>query len=252
MGNLFLGFPVARAKIADMIATSAPPSLHKTQHQLGGSDALDVTGLTGAGGGGIALGASHSFNSTFESLSGYEVVQTGTGVVTLNKNGILLDTGSGAGGVASIKKTNPTPSAFLSWNRKRAIAAIVRFTVLTDTTYNFSLFNGGSETSKHVGFYGFSGALYASVGNGTTVHQEYVASLFTTPVDSTLSLAIVYTPGVDAKFYVDNVLAATISDTLPSGSPTADEVIFAEVKNLASAAQKTMTISTYQITVLTP
>jgi len=50
MGNQFIGFPVPRARIADMIAGSAPPKIHHTGHETGGDDEIDCTGLAGAGG----------------------------------------------------------------------------------------------------------------------------------------------------------------------------------------------------------
>ena len=43
MANLFIGFPVPRAKIADMIEGAAPPLDHATQHEYGGDDAIDPT-----------------------------------------------------------------------------------------------------------------------------------------------------------------------------------------------------------------
>lgn len=40
MPNLFLGFPVPRAKIAEMIAGAAPPLAHAAWHKPSGTDAL--------------------------------------------------------------------------------------------------------------------------------------------------------------------------------------------------------------------
>ena len=44
MANLFIGFPVPRAKIADMIEGSAPPLEHITNHLPPGSDPLVLPG----------------------------------------------------------------------------------------------------------------------------------------------------------------------------------------------------------------
>ena len=44
MGNLFIGFPVPRAKIADMITGSAPPLNHVANHEPDGSDPLVLPG----------------------------------------------------------------------------------------------------------------------------------------------------------------------------------------------------------------
>ena len=44
MGNLFIGFPVPRAKIADMIIGSAPPLEHIPNHRPNGSDPLVLPG----------------------------------------------------------------------------------------------------------------------------------------------------------------------------------------------------------------
>ncbi|GAH85805.1 unnamed protein product, partial [marine sediment metagenome] len=46
MANLFIGFPVPRARIADMIEGSAPPTLHAPQHESGGTDEVEFLKLT--------------------------------------------------------------------------------------------------------------------------------------------------------------------------------------------------------------
>lgn len=40
MGNLFIGFPVPRAKIATMIEEAAPPLIHGLEHQPDGNDPI--------------------------------------------------------------------------------------------------------------------------------------------------------------------------------------------------------------------
>ncbi|GAH23253.1 unnamed protein product, partial [marine sediment metagenome] len=40
MGNLFIGFPVPRAKIAEMIEGSAPPIIHHDRHEAAGDDEI--------------------------------------------------------------------------------------------------------------------------------------------------------------------------------------------------------------------
>lgn len=46
MPNLFSGFPVSRAKIAEQISGSAPPINHVTNHENGGTDEISLAGLT--------------------------------------------------------------------------------------------------------------------------------------------------------------------------------------------------------------
>lgn len=47
MPNLFSGFPVSRAKVAEIITGEAAPKNHVTDHESGGDDELSVTSLSG-------------------------------------------------------------------------------------------------------------------------------------------------------------------------------------------------------------
>ena len=245
MGNLFLGFPVARAKIAEMISTSAPPTLHKTQHELGGSDELNVTGLTGAGGGGLALSGLMAYGSTFESLSGYTTTPTGSGTTTVDASGVILYTGSTAGSLARIQKTTTYVNQNYNFSRDRILVANVRFDCLTSVTATYEIFSGGRSTTRKIGFRVAAGILYGAVANGTTETTVSLQTLGTGAYSLNRALKAVFTTGVKCEFYVDGVLLGTITTNLPSSIGSSMDLFTARAENPGVAEDKYLTISSY-------
>jgi len=58
-----------------MIATSAPPTLHHTNHEKNGIDEIDCTGLTGAGGGGGISLPTNEYRTYFDTLDAFSKIQ---------------------------------------------------------------------------------------------------------------------------------------------------------------------------------
>jgi len=243
LGNLFLGFPVARAKIADMISTSAPPALHHAQHENGGSDEIDATGLTGAGGGALFPLDIYLFTAPLESLSGYNQTVNGSASIVLAGDGITLDTGATANSEAYLDKQNYVSTTISAWSKSRQFEAHCYISSDTSKTGTFWLISGNKSSSRHIGFKILNGVLYGSVGNGsaetTTALQTLGASAFT----AQRTLKAVFTATVDCKFYVDGVLLGTITTGLPTGTTSANQLFFAYVENTGVAQDKFIIIS---------
>lgn len=217
MGNLFLGFPVARAKIADMISTSAPPLAHHAQHENGGSDEIDATGLTGAGGGGIGIADFFIYGSTGEAITGWNQTNIGSGSSSAGYPGLSLQTGTTASSQALITKGPGYAAPMLTFSKDRIFVTNIRFVSPTSVTGTFDICSGGITTQKHIGFKVVDGVLKGSVGNGTTETTVDLQTLGTGTYTVQRDLKAVFTTGVKCEFYVDGVLLGEITTNLPSG-----------------------------------
>ena len=74
-----------------------------------------------------------------------------------------------------------------------------------------------TETEQHVGWRIIGAGLYASNANGTT--QAITSTLMDVAAgDQRTRLKIVFTPGTDCKYYVNNVLKVTHTTYLPTAA----------------------------------
>ena len=247
MPNSFLGFPVPRAKIADMIAAAAPPALHHAQHENGGSDEIDATGLTGAGGGGISLSSFFPISEPFSSIDGYsQTIQNG-GSITLTSTSLNLRTSSTASGRASLYKDSGASKAWTSWDKDKVFSVDFSFIYTATVCDYIYIQHGKNGTNKHIGFKIIDSVLYGTVGNGsaeTTVTLE----TFTTPSTQIVRiLTAVFTAGVKCEFYVDGVLLGTITTNLPSGVDTSLRLFQAENKLIASLLETQLLLMFYSL-----
>lgn len=245
MGNLFLGFPVARAKIADMISTSAPPALHKTQHQLGGTDELNITGLAGGGGGGIAIKDFYDLSSLLESLDGYLQNVAGTGSVTLDHPCVLLDTSTSSSSSARIYKDLNNYMTFPNFGKDAVFSIYAGFRAYTSKNGTYNLFAGDAIDYGQIGFQVVDGVLYGMCAKNavhTTVALETISA-------GTFwvyrFLQAVFTAGSKVEFYVDGILKGTITTNLPTATETFTTYFSAEVWNLANAQRKILYVMPY-------
>lgn len=230
MANLFIGFPVPRAKIADMIAGSAPPSLHKTQHQNGGSDEIDCTGLVGAGGGGLSFDGLF-LSLLFESLDGYKQTKTGSGTIVLNERGIILGTGSTINSLARLSKLNNYLSPRWNWSKNSEFKTYVEIQSETSAVCNALIQVGNFGNNKHYGFKVTGGKLYGTTGSGAAESTVELETLGAGAYDIYRSLKAVLTAGSKVEFYVDDVKRGEISTNLPTEIDGVPYIIHLEITN---------------------
>lgn len=237
MANLFLGFPVPRAKIADMIAGSAPPSVHKTQHQAGGSDEIDCTGLVGAGGGGVSLDGLY-LQLLFESLDGYKKTLVGDGAVVLDEYGIALSTGFTANSKARLDKQNDKLTCRWNWDKNSKFKSFIGISALTSVVCDAYIQVGNTGNAAHYGFKITGGKLYGTVGSGTAESTLELQTLGTGAYNLNRALRAVLTAGSKVEFYVDEVKLGEISTNLPSGIEYDPFIILLSVENPSVAETK--------------
>ena len=247
MPNSFLGFPVPRAKIADMIAAAAPPSLHHAQHENGGTDEIDATGLTGAGGSGLTMKDFLSLSGIIESLDGYLVNTAGTGSVVIDNVGAFMSTGTTSSSNARFYRSIQDYLAFPNFGKDVVFSVLANFDSRTSKNGTFQIFLGESIDFAQIGFEVVDGILYgicAKTSAHTTVALETLGAV---AFDTQRFLQAVFTAGSKVEFYVNGVLSGEITTNLPVLADTFTTLLSFQVYNLANAQQKIMIIEFWSI-----
>ena len=230
MGNMFLGFPVPRAKIADMIATDAPPTLHKENHEAGGKDELDCTGLVGAGG--LTLPwDDFIYLAAFESLDGYRTTQAGGGAITIDGEGLCLETGGTSGDEYSIKKALNDQPIPMTWEKNKQFVTAANFTAGGATAGYQFIGIGNYASGNCLGFRVVDGKFEAFARKGGSEETYEIADWSAGAYDHQKRLKIIHNAGVDVEFWVDDVKVCTFTTQVPEGTSNAQILIHSIVKN---------------------
>lgn len=147
----------------------------------------------------------------FESLDAWAL--SGAGSITLTSVGMLLSTGTVLNrfceayfGDSTMMRVNFDLAPIGIW-------LINLPTYYTNGTYYWVL---GYPTDKHAGFKVSGGALYASVHNGTVETNELITGI---TLNAYHKYEVTCSPAA-FEFWIDNVLAATITTGLPTGQST--------------------------------
>lgn len=246
MAHLFIGFPVARAKIADMISGSAPPSTHHTQHEHGGADEIDATGLEGAAG--LTLPWDDLFcQLLFESIDGFYTYATGSGAISVDSYAIKLITGATADSLAISSKKMIRSTPPWNWSKNSTLISTVAWKFFTSSTGVFWLRAGDEGYYKGYGFKALDGKVYGSVGNDSSetvidLSDDFIANAFIYK-----RLKAIHTAGSKVEFYIDGILKGEISTGLPSGAPGVAPLFSARIENPAVAQDKLLQVSQFII-----
>jgi len=249
MANFFLGFPVARAKIADMIAGAAPPTKHHTQHESGGTDEMDVTALVGAGGG-VDVSAEDVifYNTYLESLDGINQATGGAGAINEQKTYVQLDTTNTIDSYAEMFKQCDYLYSVASWAKARTIRADLGLVSLTTWGGTGYFFTGYFTGNIGFGFEITGGKLYAISIDGANKTSDELLTLAGGGNNQRYELKAVLDPGVNVKYYIDGALEATITTHLPTGTTYAHRLWELKVANAGIAEREQL--SAGQITVI--
>lgn len=267
MGNFFLGFPVPRARIADMIIGAAPPLEHIANHLPGGSDPLvlpgdistdqfvkwDGTKFIGVDepGGGIAsrYADPHIYLCTnFEALDSFDPTTYGTGAVTLDNTMVQLDTGSTQNSYAFIRKAHEIQFPYGTWDKARKFRAMVYLQSFTDEYGTFYITTGSTFTSRHFGFLVEDAVLKGSVGNGSAETKVELDDWGAGTYGGTKKYEAIWTPASKAEFYVNGVKLGEITTGLPSGTVDADRWLTLYAKNFAHSKVNRLRCSQFECT----
>ena len=246
MGNSFIGFPVPRAKIADMITGTAPPAIHATQHETGGSDVLDGTKIPGAGG--VTLPFSDYFyNTRFDSIDGIRQSASGGGSLALNYQQLEIECNGVNNAFAQIEKTPNFPCVQLSWDKNREFKTQVNFK--SAVVANTIMVVGTGYLHNNTGF-GFTciDGIFKAVSQVGAVQEEFIIEDWSAaPFSEDRRLRAHKTGANEIKFYVDDVLVYTATTTIPSGTSYNEKVMYMFVWNNGESGQTWIRLSDFTI-----
>jgi hypothetical protein len=245
MGNLFIGFPVPRAKIADMITGAAPPTIHHTQHEENGKDVLDGTKIPGAGGRKV-LFTDIFISGFFEGSAGYEPWASLSGSSSVGESGLRLSTGTTANSVAKCGKVIWPIFPTFTWDKNRQLDI---HTYLKSTISKIGLFwliSGDIDTDEHIGFKIVDGVLYGTVADNATEATLNIMTIGTGAWNTRLSLSVKFEPTAQAEFFVNGVSKGILTTNLPSGIGEAEQILQLYVKNTGVAEDKVLNPTHWQ------
>lgn len=180
----------------------------------------------------------------FESLDGYQNNSTGTGTMSVDRNGANFSTGATSASPAWITKGPTGAGASLAWTKKRRIKFILSMGNINEG--NSAYIATGSvnaATDNHFGFFvTTTGTLKGSNADGTTERQTDLAT--TLVAGTKYTLEAVFDGSGSILYYVNGVLKATVTLNLPSGTDFPFVILDAYTIN-STAANKTMIIYSY-------
>lgn len=230
MANLFIGFPVPRAKIADMISGEAPPLEHKTQHQDGGDDEMDLTGLEGAGGTTFPLRGIWIDDYELDHARVYKQY-TGSGAVSRSYETITLKTGETNPSSALLRRTTSQDIVTPTWDKKRHLIFQAYFDADDRTSIDFSIFMGDPDGDDAAGWRVSDGKLKSKTrhGGSSTYHDCYTFSGGF--IGEELLTEVIVFPGEKVEYWVNGALAHTETDDVPSGTDDAEYIFLIIVDN---------------------
>ena len=246
MGNSFIGFPVPRAKIADMITGSAPPIIHHDDHESGGNDEVDCTGLAGAG------GVSFPYDGLvatilFTSIDGFSIETDVSGDVRLEGGDLLLTTGATQDSRARLEKKPNFLVPEWNWGKSCELKTRMQIKCLSNATGNYIATIGYEDIYQHIGFKVSAGKLYGTVGDGSDETALELQTLGAGAYDVTRELRARFTAGSKCEFYVDGIKLGTITTNLPSGAANYTYLLIIEVTNPGTATTKQIRTSSWHI-----
>ena len=250
MGNMFLGFPVPRAKIALMIEGAAPPLEHKENHEPDGSDPLilpdDISadqlikwngakfiGAAAAAGG---LGNLYDdpnffFTTRFPSLDGFSAWITLDGTLTFREEDLLINSSTTPNSVAGLYKRVKYSLPALTWDKARKFKCTVKLASLVNKYGEIWIGMGRQTDSNRIAFTVKDGVLKGFTMSSATPSTVVLETLGTGSYSEIRDLECVFTPGSKAEFYIDGSLIDEITTNIPSGSVGADCAVDMAVKN---------------------
>ena len=251
MGNMFLGFPVPRAKIAEMITGSAPPLEHKENHEPDGSDPLilpdDISSdqlikwngskFVGAAPAAGGLGNRYDdpdffFTTRFPSLDGFKTWITNDGTLTFNEEHLLINSSTTPNSVAGLYKPVDYSLPALSWDKTRKFKCNAYLRSLTNKYGEIWIGMGRQTDGNRIAFIVKDGVLKGFTSSASSTSTVILETLGVGAYSEIRDLECVFTPGSKAEFYVNGSLIDEITTNIPSGSAGADCPIDLAVKNL--------------------
>lgn len=161
---------------------------------------------------------SEYYHTYFESIDSLSLLVGGANSdIYLSAGNLVMHCDKTAGDYASllITKSYTISDSLFLWNRPRSFKIRLYHSTVTNFTFSFgfgSVSNTGS--TARIAFRVDSGTIKSTVANGSGSTTS--GSIGTVTSGNDYLYEVIFDPGVDVKFYVDNTLADTVTTSLPS------------------------------------
>lgn len=200
--NSFIGFPVSRAKFADLAGRSPG-------HPFPLEDFF--------------------WHSFFEGIATLNQLTSGAGTITLIANVVFLKVLSTAGDRARLLFAPQDPILNISSGSVFTQRVALRLISITNSTMDIWVYSGAPNSFPGIGFMVSDGVFSAFTRNGGSPTIVEIDDFGTSGFNELLNLKFVLTSAVKAEFFVDNVLVVTISTNVPSIAALSDILLGLEL-----------------------
>lgn len=253
MGNLFMGFPVPRAKIAEMIEGYAPPITHHTRHEATGDDEVpfenllnrkhaarhesggdDLVTIPEAGISTIYEDTGFHFKTSFPNLDGFTEATAQLGAVDHYADKVVISTGTTASGYANIVKALEYQLPILTYDRDIFIRVRFAYNIFANVNIGVYIITAGATNVEHLGVRAYTNKLVSDLHDGVGRYHEDIAARAGEGAEFDDIIEIKYYAGVKCEYWLNGALALTCTDHLPTGA-------FVDTKFLKIATHNTGT-----------
>jgi len=180
----------------------------------------------------MAVGIVH--NILFDALDNFEQTTSPDGTITLTNGVVSLNTGNFALGLAMLRRYLDHPTEKYNWEKKRTFKIRVFATIHDDDNPFVYIGCGGDAIGlEGMGFKYYKDKLVGYWSDGTAPYEVDLITGLTPPWSMIYDLKLIFSPGENIKFYVDDVDLATVTEHLPSGDNYAHFIFNAAVQNNA-------------------
>lgn len=217
MGNMFLGFPVPRAKIAEMIEGYAAPRF-PYENTI--------------------------FHTLFESLAGFSTSTVGDATIVLHHDYVTLVIGGTLNDFANLIKDPDYPHLPNSWDKPRAMKARLHIDLTAGVIATIGIGPGNLPTENGIGFGVSNGSLIAMSCSAGDLETHEIAD-WTTPAEHDVLLSWDYNPPAYPQFYMDGELVYTATTRKPTGTDYANYWLNILLVNSEAGHAVTVHISEY-------
>lgn len=246
MGNSFIGFPVPRAKIADMIIGEAAPKEHHLDHEHGGDDEVNCTNLVGAGGISLPLDDLY-FHTFFESLDYFSKQTSGAGAIAGATDHVEVYVLGTANDKAEIYKKLYYKYVPLTWGKDREFRIEVSLYAGSSSTQKLEIGTGNIWNSYGFGFKVQNGLFKAYSRGAGGIYEETIEDWGSSGYNQQHKLRAKLTAGSKVEFYVNEVLVKTDTTCYPTGSTNANKVFQVTANNPVSGHVAVISFSEFQV-----
>jgi hypothetical protein len=169
--------------------------------------------------------------AAFESLDGYRATQAGGGAITIDGEGLLLETGGTNADEYSITKAindHPVP---LTWEKNKQFVTAANFSA-GGSSNGYQFIGIGSYSSGNcLGFRVVDGKFEAFARKGASEETYEIEDWSAGAYDYQRRLKIVHNADVDIEFWVDDVKVCTFTTQVPEGTSNAQILLHAIARN---------------------